>query len=200
MKHVENSPFAGIFSSQRDIYYLILKYIVINFPITAYRIYRELLLPRSSVYYAVNKLIDDCYIHKEGPHLVPDLPAYVEYAKSACDGQLIASFHRRYGVGNPKAICEFLRLVSSLKPMPTTLGEAALRLAGPLGRGVLSRLRSLGEALDVVIRGLAEAAPIIERDGVKGLVVFDEGSWHFIGLENDKPIIRRCGPRCHVCE
>nr|KJR73429.1 MAG: hypothetical protein TU35_05945 [Thermoproteus sp. AZ2] len=177
-----------------------MKYIVINFPITAYRIYRELLLPRSSVYYAVNKLVEDCYVHKEGPHLIPDLPAYVEYAKSVCDGQLISSFYRRYGVGNPKAICEFLRLVSSLKPMPATLGEAALRLAGPLGRGLLSRLKRLGEALDVVVKGLAEAAPIIERDGAKGFVVFDEGSWHFIGLEGNKPIIRRCGPRCHVYE
>jgi DNA-binding Lrp family transcriptional regulator len=199
MRRAENSlePFGSF--SHKDIYSLILKYIVINFPITAYRIYRELLLSRSSVYYAVNRLVEDNYVHKEGPHLIPDLTAYIEYAKSACDGQLISSFYRRYGVGNPKAICEFLRLASSLRPMPTTLGEAALRLAGPLGRGLLSRLRRLGEALDVIVKGLVEAAPIIDRDGVRGFVVFDEGSWHFIAFEGDKPIIRRCDS-CRVCE
>lgn len=168
--------------SRKNIYSLILRYIAINFPTTAYRIYREL-LPRSSVYYAAKRLVEEGYAYREGAHLMPTLAAYAAYAESACDGPLAASFHRRYGVGDAKGICEFLAAVSRMRPPPKTPGEAAVRLLWPLNHRAVERLKSMEDGLrNILIHSLVNEFYTIYIEIYKGILFINKSKFIFIGI------------------
>jgi len=165
----------------------VLRAVIEKFPMSKYRISKELPMPTSTVYYELERLRREFYVAEENGVVRPTLKGFVKGVELfGCD--VVAPAFGRYlsglGIeGLREAPCKFLTaLVPSLDALKDDLVHAATLL---LGRPIT--LRSVmgldSELVKLVASIFASLAPMIASSEHRGVVFVDEqGRAWFLGF------------------